>query len=254
MEEKNKTLSMKKKSLISNSTQLSSHSSQDLKCDRISENIKIGLLRYMTLMRSLAWRHSENYNITPLQGEILCVLQVRSVMRLKEIAHETGLTAATTSDAVSTLCYKGLCEKSRDLDDARALAVRLTPKGADLALKTNKNCWVALTDSIQQLKIEEQVSMYRSMLKMLAKFEEKELIGKHRSCINCRHFKSSEIEQEFDKTVILRRGSGLNSSMNFCSKYNAEFTDAHIRLDCSDFLEAELSKINSEKKMFFRRI
>lgn len=245
---------MKKNYSILPSKKVSTEESNELKNDQINENIKTGLLRYMTVMRSLAWRHSENYNITPLQGEILCLLQARTVMRLKEIAHETGLTAATTSDAVSTLCYKGLCEKSRDLDDARALAVRLTPKGVDLALKTNKNCWISITDSIKRLKIEEQVSMYRSMLKMLSEFEEKELVGKHHSCINCSHFKSSETQQELSGTVILRRGLGLNPAKNFCAKYNEEFTDAHIRLNCSDFLEAELSKVNSERKMLFKRI
>lgn len=226
-----------------------------LQKDQINENIKISFLRYMTVMRRLAWKHAESHNITPLQGEILCALQTRTVMRLKEIAYETGLTAATTSDAVSTLCNKGLCEKSRDRDDARALAVKLTPKGSELALKTNQNCWIAIIESMKCLQLIERVNIYYSMLKMLNEFEENNLIGKHRSCINCSHFKSSKSTQMIQnvKTDTLRYGSHDNLAQNFCSKYHEEFTDVQIRLDCSDFYPADILKINYEKKMFLKR-
>src|SRR5271169_2925153 len=81
------------------------------------------LLRLSTAMRSQAWEWAEGAGLTPTQGEILVLLmQRKGPMRLGEIAGETALTAATTSDAVSTLDSKGLVEKRRALDDGRALA------------------------------------------------------------------------------------------------------------------------------------
>src|SRR6201994_5186039 len=85
-----------------------------------------GLLRLSTAMRSQAWEWAEGAGLTPTQGEIFVLLvQREGPMRLGEIARETALTAATTSDAVSTLETKGLVEKRRALDDGRALAGRL---------------------------------------------------------------------------------------------------------------------------------
>jgi DNA-binding MarR family transcriptional regulator len=92
------------------------------------------LLRLSTAMRSQAWEWAEGAGLTPTQGEILVLLmQRKGPMRLGEIARETALTAATTSDAVSTLETKGLVEKRRALDDGRALAVRLTARGRTAA-------------------------------------------------------------------------------------------------------------------------
>lgn len=87
-------------------------------------------------MRSQAWDWAEGAGLTPTQGEILVLLlQRKGPMRLGEIARETQLTAATTSDAVSTLEHKGLVEKRRALDDGRALAVRLSARGRTAAKK-----------------------------------------------------------------------------------------------------------------------
>jgi hypothetical protein len=69
-------------------------------------------------MRSQAWEWAEGAGLTPTQGEILVLLmQRKGPMRLGEIARETALTAATTSDAVGvvTLTHRrhnsaeGLC-------------------------------------------------------------------------------------------------------------------------------------------------
>src|ERR1700734_3482416 len=68
-----------------------------------------GLLRLSTAMRSQAWSWAESAGLTPTQGEILVLLmQGKTALRLGEIARQTALTAATTSDAVSTLESKGL--------------------------------------------------------------------------------------------------------------------------------------------------
>ena len=95
--------------------------------EEVMGRITHGMLRLSTAMRSQAWGWAEGAGLTPTQGEILVLLmQRKTALRLGEIARQTALTAATTSDAVSTLESKGLIEKRRAVDDGRALAVKLT--------------------------------------------------------------------------------------------------------------------------------
>ncbi|MFP3559496.1 helix-turn-helix domain-containing protein, partial [Paraburkholderia sp. SIMBA_049] len=122
------------------------------------------LLRLSTAMRSQAWEWAEGAGLTPTQGEILVLLMQRNgPMRLGEIALETALTAATTSDAVSTLDSKGLVEKRRALDDGRALAVRLTARGRTAARRAAH--WPDfLAKAVGTLHAEEQSLFYRTLL------------------------------------------------------------------------------------------
>ena len=92
-------------------------------------------------------------------------------MRLGEIARETALTAATTSDAVSTLEGKGLVEKRRALDDGRALAVRLTARGRTAAKRALQ--WPEfLAKAVGTLRVDEQSQFYRTLLKTIRQLEE----------------------------------------------------------------------------------
>jgi DNA-binding MarR family transcriptional regulator len=129
------------------------------------------LLRLSTAMRSQAWEWAEGAGLTPTQGEILVLLmQRKGPMRLGEIARETALTAATTSDAVSTLETKGLVEKRRALDDGRALAVRLTARGRTAAKRAAQ--WPDfLAKAVGTLRDDEQAVFYRTLLKTVHQLE-----------------------------------------------------------------------------------
>ncbi|HKR39357.1 MAG TPA: MarR family winged helix-turn-helix transcriptional regulator, partial [Paraburkholderia sp.] len=146
------------------------------------------LLRLSTAMRSQAWEWAEGAGLTPTQGEILVLLmQRKGPMRLGEIARETALTAATTSDAVSTLEAKGLVEKRRALDDGRALAVRLTARGRTAAKRAT--LWPAfLANAVGTLRDEEQSVLYRTLLKTVRQLEVQGQIPPHRMCVTCAHF------------------------------------------------------------------
>lgn len=140
------------------------------------------LLRLSTAMRSEAWDWAEGAGLTPTQGEILVLLlQRKGPMRLGEIARETQLTAATTSDAVSTLESKGLVEKRRALDDGRALAVRLSARGRTAAKKALQ--WPEfLSKAVGVLASDEQGALYRSLLKVLRELQVAGQAPQHRMC------------------------------------------------------------------------
>jgi DNA-binding MarR family transcriptional regulator len=186
-------------------------------------------------MRSQAWDWAEGAGLTPTQGEILVLLlQRKGPMRLGEIARETQLTAATTSDAVSTLEHKGLVEKRRALDDGRALAVRLSARGRTAAKKALQ--WPDfLTKAVGSLGADEQGALYRALLKTLRELQMNGEVPPHRMCVTCKHFQPSR--------------SGKKSVYR-CALLDLAMADSDLRLDCSVHEEADAATQKKTWKIF----
>ncbi len=173
-------------------------------------------------MRSQAWEWAEGAGLTPTQGEILVLLmQRKGPMRLGEIARETALTAATTSDAVSTLESKGLVEKRRALDDGRALAVRLTARGRTAAKRAAQ--WPDfLAKAVGTLREDEQALFYRTLLKTIHQLEAQE---RHSAAPHVPDLHAFRAEQESEEDAASLRaarpedvGHGSCVSIARCTK------------------------------------
>lgn len=193
------------------------------------------LLRLSTAMRSQAWEWAEGAGLTPTQGEILVLLmQRKGPMRLGEIARETALTAATTSDAVSTLETKGLVEKRRALDDGRALAVRLTSRGRTAAKRAAQ--WPDfLSKAVGTLREEEQAVFYRTLLKTIHQLEAQDTIPAHRMCLSCSHFQPSKNPKK---------------TPHHCALLDLNMADTDLRLDCSVHEKADVAIQKKNWKIF----
>ncbi|WP_103705673.1 MarR family winged helix-turn-helix transcriptional regulator [Paraburkholderia eburnea] len=193
------------------------------------------LLRLSTAMRSQAWDWAEGAGLTPTQGEILVLLmQRKGPMRLGEIARETALTAATTSDAVSTLETKGLVEKRRALDDGRALAVRLTARGRTAAKKAAQ--WPDfLSKAVGTLRADEQSAFYRTLLKTVYVLESQEAMPQHRMCLSCSHFEPSKTPKK---------------TPHKCALLGIQMADTDLRLDCSVYEQADATTQKKNWKIF----
>lgn len=212
--------------------------------DEVMGRITHGLLRLSTAMRSQAWNWAEGAGLTPTQGEILVLLmQSKTPLRLGEIARQTALTAATTSDAVSTLEAKGLVEKRRAVDDGRALAVRLTARGRTAAKRAAT--WPKfLHSAASTLPEDEQAALYRSLLKLIREMEVKTHIPRHRMCLTCEHF---EPLAEMPKAARgARRQARASAGVHHCNYFVIDYPDTGVRLDCPGYLpaaDAECKKI-----------
>ncbi|NKJ49457.1 transcriptional regulator [Burkholderia sp. SG-MS1] len=193
------------------------------------------LLRLSTAMRSQAWEWAEGAGLTPTQGEILVLLmQRKGPMRLGEIARETALTAATTSDAVSTLETKGLVEKRRALDDGRALAVRLTARGRTAAKRAAQ--WPDfLGKAVGTLRDDEQAVFYRTLLKTIYQLEAHGTIPPHRMCLSCTHFEPSKNPKK---------------APHHCALLDMKMSDTDLRLDCSVHETADIATQKKTWKIF----
>lgn len=81
-------------------------------------------------------------------------------MRLSEVAKHLAVTAATASDAVTSLVEKGLVQKTRSPQDKRAIAITLTAQGQQTATQTAS--WSDfLLSTVDELSEEEQVIFLR---------------------------------------------------------------------------------------------
>lgn len=197
------------------------------------------LLRLGTAMRSQAWEWAESVGLTPTQGEILMLLvQRKTPLRLSEIARETALTAATTSDAVSTLEAKGLIEKRRAFDDGRALAVRLTARGRSAAKRAQQ--WPEfLNAAIDKLGDDEQAVFYRTLLKMIRQLEVQGDMPANRMCMSCSHFDPSKNARKVPHR---------------CISFDQPIDNIELRLDCERHLEADLATQKRIWKIFSEQV
>ncbi|WP_153099010.1 MarR family winged helix-turn-helix transcriptional regulator [Paraburkholderia hayleyella] len=203
--------------------------------DKASGRVTHSLLRLSTAMRSQAWEWAEGASLTPTQGEILVLLmQRKSPMRLGEIARETALTAATTSDAVTTLEGKGLVEKRRALDDGRALAVRLTARGKTAAKRAAQ--WPDfLAKAVGTLQEKEQSLLYRTLLKTIRQLEVQDVMPLHRMCLSCTYFEP---------------GKSVKNASHHCAALDTAMADSDLRLDCALHVTADIATQKKTWKIF----
>lgn len=218
--------------------------------DHPADRITQGLLRLNTAMRNRAWNWAEGAGLTPTQGEILVLLmQRRKPLRLNDIARETALTAATTSDAVSTLEEKGLVEKRRAADDRRALAVKLTPRGRTAAKRATQ--WPGfVSGALTALRDEEQTALYSGLFKLIRELEIRGTMPVHRMCGTCRWFEPADEQDGAGAKRSRAKASGTATASksakaavktdNFqCITLEQMLSRNTLRLDCLAYEAAD---------------
>lgn len=192
----------------------------------IEARISTGFAKINTAMRSKAWGHAAANGLTPTQTEILSLLATRSVpLRLSAIAQQLVITPATASDAVAALVAKGLIEKGPAIDDKRALSITLTEAGSSMAASANLSLF--LGSATQLLSENEKVILLRLIIKMIRQLQDQGDIAVNRMCVTCRYFGKNQ-----EHSV---------SKPHYCHLVDAPFGDQHLRLDCPEHEEAQLS-------------
>jgi DNA-binding MarR family transcriptional regulator len=194
----------------------------------LQQRVVIGLSKIGLALKSHSWQDAGQHGLTPTQGQILVLLRSKgsSGMRLSGVAIELGVSAATTSDAVTTLVEKGLVQKTKAIDDGRAITILLTPQGQQAAEQSSG--WSDfLLDAVSELSETEQEVFLRGLIKMIRKLQEQKQISVARMCINCQFFHPN-IYPNSDQP-------------HHCSFVDAPFGDQKLQLDCPDQITAELT-------------
>jgi DNA-binding MarR family transcriptional regulator len=193
----------------------------DLSADSTEQSILIGLAKVSLALKSQSWQDAEAYGVSPTQAQILALLQAKGNegMRLSEVAAGLAVTPATASDAVRVLDQKGLVQKRRSTEDARAISIVLTSEGRTLAERTS--CWSdLLLGAVDELSEPEQTVFLGGLTKMIRKLQESGQIPIAKMCITCRFFQPNLYAD--------------GAKPHHCDFVDAPFGDRDLRLECQD--------------------
>lgn len=176
-----------------------------------------GLTRLAAVARQLDWRAAEAVGLSPTQADILRFVANRPAgARLTDAAAHAGVRKATASDAVSALERKALVRKYADATDGRAVALKATARGHQVARDWPSN----FAPIVAGLNQTEQVAMLGLVVKMIRQLQQRGLIAPQRTCVTCRHFREN-----------VAPGTGMP---HFCALVGAPMAERHLRVDCAE--------------------
>ncbi|NEQ51644.1 MAG: winged helix-turn-helix transcriptional regulator [Leptolyngbya sp. SIO3F4] len=192
----------------------------------IAQRVITGLSKISIALKSQSWQGAESQGLTPTQGQILALLQSHPEkgIRLSAVAKGLATSAATASDAVSSLVKKGLVSREQASDDRRAIAICLTPEGKHQAEQAAS--WPDfLLGAVTELSEDEQTVFFRGLTKMIQKLQEQGKIPTSRMCVTCNHFRAN-VYDNLDRP-------------HHCTLVDSPFGDRDLRLDCPEHQEKE---------------
>jgi DNA-binding MarR family transcriptional regulator len=187
----------------------------------LSQQLVVGLNKIGLVLKSQAWQDAGMQGLTPTQGQILAFLNSNRAtgMRLSEVANALGITSATASDAVAVLINKQLVSKERASDDARAIAVKLTDRGQELANKVAG--WSNfMLSALDELSSQEQEIFLKGLIKIIRKLQADGYISFARMCVNCQYFQPDQYADP--------------DNPHHCGFMDAPFGDRDLKIDCPD--------------------
>ena len=190
----------------------------------LARRVTIGLAKIGIALKQQAWAEAGGRGLTPTQGQVLALLRANpDGLRLRALAEQLGVTAATTSDSVTALHRKGLVAKEPTAGDGRGVVVVLTPIGVREAAAAA--AWPDfLLEAVSELSTAEQATFLRSLVAMIRTLQEKGRMPVARMCVSCRFFRPFQHDNP--------------SRPHHCAFVDAPFGDAELRLDCTDFRTA----------------
>ncbi len=190
--------------------------------DQISEPLELrladGLTRLAAVARQLDWQAAATTGLSPTQIDILRFVANRAEgVRLTATAAHVGVSKPTASDAVTTLENKGLLRKYADASDARAVTLKATSSGLDIAQSWPRS----FAPVVAGLKQTEHEVLHGLVIKMIRQLQRRQLIAPQRTCVACRHFREN-----------VAPGA---RSRHFCALVGAPMGDRHLRVDCAEY-------------------
>ncbi|GAB4228409.1 MAG: MarR family transcriptional regulator [Elainellaceae cyanobacterium] len=204
-----------------------------------AQHILIGLTKIGIALRSQSWQDAGQQGLTPTQGQILSLLSDKGEagLRLSDVAENLSVTAATASDAVSSLVEKGLVQKTRSSQDKRAIAITLTPEGKAAAVQTST--WSEfLLSTMDELSDAEQITLLRGLIKIIRKLQEQGQISVARMCVTCTFFRPYQHKDA--------------ERPHHCALVNAPFSDRNLRLNCPEYVAAESEVANRNWQLYLQ--
>lgn len=186
---------------------------------RVDSKIVATLERLTQALRVLLWEKAQQHGLSPIQIQILVFIANHSapLRRVGHLAREFGMTAATISDAVSTLEEKQLLLRVTSAADRRAMDLKLTPAGRRQAHKLSG--WAdSVREAIAPIPEPDKIVTLNSLMSLIYELQKSGTVTVARMCLSCRHFVQSP-----DAT-----------SPHFCNLLNKSLVSTELRVDCAE--------------------
>jgi DNA-binding MarR family transcriptional regulator len=180
--------------------------------------------RISEIFRALLWEKAKDFQISPIQIQILMFLREKPPAKRNTtyLSQKLKVTPATVSESIGNLIEKKLVESRQCSDDRRKNCFTLTPKGRKI---TNQICnWhTALSDAfLNGMNKSEQDTFTLLAYKILYQASKDHLIIENEFCFDCKYF-VQENENQF-----------------YCAHYNQKLTADQLRIQCSHFREKKI--------------
>jgi len=187
----------------------------------LKRRLRDGLERISAAMRADRWAVAETAGLNPTQAHVLTFIAGRDEkgVRVRAIADHLGVAQPTATDSVAALIRKGLLKKSADIDDARAVAIRITPAGRDIV----RGIGLAITSTeraLETLSTREQTALLQLIIKTIRALQIAGAISPQRMCVTCRHFRPYAHDDA--------------RTPHHCAYVDAAFGAEALRLDCGE--------------------
>ncbi len=155
--------------------------------------------------------------LSQLGLQIVDVLADGRPRRIGQLAAELDITQPTASEAVATLVDRGLVLRERDPDDGRAVAMRLSTAGEELAGEVRSRLAPVLRADSGSAEAADHAVALRVLLTQIARMQRDGVITVSRNCLSCRHFQAAD-----------------PSSPARCRLLDRDLPDADLRVDCPE--------------------
>lgn len=183
-----------------------------------------GLDRLAAVLRAEGWAAAETAELTATQAAILTFLGRRGSARLQEVAAHLAVSVPTASASVDALVRKALVARRKSVEDARAVALALTPDGRVTLERLGKEP-SRLRTAVAAFPPGEQADLFLHLMKLIRTLQTSGAIPVQRVCVTCRHFRPFAHPE--------------SDAPHHCALVNASFGNRDLRLDCGDHGQAD---------------
>lgn len=179
--------------------------------------IVFSLERLSHIFRIHWWEQNKNYQLSPLQMQILTLLRFQPQLdSVSALARHLELADATVSDAARMLVQKLYLRKQPDMVDGRRHILTLTADGAaaaeELSLFANQ-----IRNYVSALP--HQGELLESLLLLMGSLQENGQIPPQQMCVVCRHFRRLDQASSPYYCRLLDKALTLHSLRIHCPEY-----------------------------------
>ena len=189
--------------------------------ENVPAKLVASLDRLSHAMRSLLWEEAKPTGLSPIQIQLLVYLRHhdREQSRVGDLARQFDLTAATISEALTSLVEKKLVAKEPDPADKRARVLCLTKGGRELASRVG--AWAELLErQVKQCPDDEAVVVMRFLMSLIAGLQDAGVVTVARMCTTCRFFEST--------------GRPGTTEPHYCALLDKPLSPQSLRFDCPE--------------------